>query len=138
MIAEDLAFWRASAISSTLVMLVVRDVLTVDSLATIRPVGANVPAYTIINKGIRFESDVEANRNRPVIGAEQFLFGRNYSAQEAEENMRLGKVAIQSRICALTSVHLLVMFWWVFWVGVVVAVWAFWSALYTYDSRKLA
>jgi hypothetical membrane protein len=39
---------------------------------------------------------------------------------------------------ALTPVHLLVMFWWVFWVGVIVAVLAFWSALYTHDSRKPA
>ena len=34
----------------------------------------------------------------------------------------------------LTAVHPLVMFWWVFWVGTIVAVLAFWSALYTYDS----
>lgn len=34
----------------------------------------------------------------------------------------------------LTPVHPLVMFWWVFWVGVIVAVLAFWSALYARDS----
>ena len=34
----------------------------------------------------------------------------------------------------LTSVHSSVMFWWVFWVGILVAVLAFWSALYTRDS----
>ena len=99
MIAEDPAFWRAGAISSTLVMLVVLGFLTVDSLATIRPGGANVPAYTVINKEIRYEFDVEANRYRPVIGTEQLLFGRNYSSQEAEETMRLGKLVIQSRNC---------------------------------------
>jgi hypothetical protein len=27
----------------------------------------------------------------------------------------------------------LVLFWWVFWVGILVAVFAFWSALYTLD-----
>ena len=99
MIAEDPAFWRAGAISSTFVMLVVLGFLTVDSLATIRPGGANVPAYTVINREIRYEFDVQANRYRPVIGAEQLLFGRNYSAQEAEETMRLGKLVIQSRNC---------------------------------------
>ena len=31
---------------------------------------------------------------------------------------------------ALTTVHPLVMFWWVFWVGIIVAVLAFWSGLY--------
>jgi uncharacterized membrane protein len=34
----------------------------------------------------------------------------------------------------VTGVHPLVMFWWVFWVGTIVAVLAFWSALYTRDS----
>ena len=97
MIAEDPAFWRAGAISSTFVMLVVLGFLTVDSLATIRPGGANVPLYTVINKEIRYEFDVEANRYRPVIGAEQLLFGRTYSAQEADEAMHLGKLVIQSR-----------------------------------------
>jgi hypothetical protein len=36
---------------------------------------------------------------------------------------------------ALIAVHPLVMFWWVFWVGIIVAVLAFWSALYTRDRR---
>ena len=99
MVAEDPAFWRAGAISSTLVMLVVLVFLTVDSLATIRPGGANVPAYTVINKEIRYEFDGQANRYRPVIGADQLLFGHSYSAQEAEETMRLGKLVIQSRNC---------------------------------------
>ena len=31
---------------------------------------------------------------------------------------------------ALTTVHPLVMLWWVFWVGIIVAVLAFWSGLY--------
>jgi nitric oxide reductase subunit C len=99
MYAEDPAFWRAGAISSTLVMLIVLAFLTVDSLAIIRPGGANVPYYTIINKEIRYEFDGEANRYRPVIGADQPLFGRNYSPEEAEKLVRLGKLVIQSRNC---------------------------------------
>ena len=35
---------------------------------------------------------------------------------------------------SLTAVHPLVMFWSVFSVGIIVAVLAFWSALYTHDS----
>ena len=99
MVAEDPAFWRAGAISSTLVMLSVLVFLTVDSLATIRPGGANVPAYTVINKEIGYEFDTPANRYRPVIGADQLLFGHSYSAQEADEAMHLGKLVIQSRNC---------------------------------------
>jgi hypothetical protein len=32
---------------------------------------------------------------------------------------------------AMTPVHPLVMFWWVFWVGIIVAVLGLWSAIYT-------
>jgi len=99
MYAEDPAFWRAGAISSTLVMLVVLGFLTVDSLATIRPGGANVPPYTVINKAIRYEFVSDAHRYRPVIGADQQLFGRTYSPEEAEKLMRLGKLVIQTRNC---------------------------------------
>ena len=99
MYAEDPAFWRAGAISSTLVMLIVLGFLTVDSLATIRTGGANVPAYTVINKEIRYEFDGDAHRYRPVIGADQQLFGRTYSPEEAEKVMRLGKLVIQTRNC---------------------------------------
>ena len=99
MYAEDPAFWRAGAISSTLVMLTVLVFLTVDSLATIRPGGVNVPAYTVINKEIRYEFDIQTNRYRPVIGADQPLFGHSYSPQEAGEAMHLGKLVIQSRNC---------------------------------------
>jgi nitric oxide reductase subunit C len=99
MYAEDPAFWRAGAISTTLVMLIVLAFLTVDSLATIRAGGANVPSYTVINKEIRYEFDGDAHRYRPVIGADQQLFGRSYSPEEANKLMRLGKLVIQSRNC---------------------------------------
>lgn len=99
MLAEDPAFWRAGAISFTVVMLVILFILTADSLATIRTGGANVPAYTVINKEIRYELDAATNRYRPVIGADQPLFGRSYSTAEAESLMRLGKLVIQSRNC---------------------------------------
>jgi len=99
MYAEDPAFWRAGAISSTLVMLIVLAFLTVDSLDTIRPGGANVPHYTVINKHIAYAFDQDANRYRPVIGADQALFGRSYSPEEAEKLMSLGKLVIQTRNC---------------------------------------
>jgi len=35
-----------------------------------------------------------------------------------------------------TEIPQLVMFWWVFWVGIIVAVLAFWSTLYTRDSSS--
>ena len=49
-------------------------------------------------------------------------------------NMVLGAALLVLGIAGtLTAVHPLVMFWWVFWVGILVAVLAFWSALYTRD-----
>jgi hypothetical protein len=38
----------------------------------------------------------------------------------------------------LTAVHPLIMFWWVFWVGIIVAVLALWSVLYTPDASATA
>jgi nitric oxide reductase subunit C len=99
MYTADPAFWRAGAISSTAVMLIVLAFLTVDSLATIRPGGANVPPYTVMNKEIRYEYDSDAGRDRPVIGADQPLFGRTHSAEEAEALAHKGKLVIQSRNC---------------------------------------
>jgi nitric oxide reductase subunit C len=99
MYAADPGFWRAGAISSTAVMLVVLLLLTVDSLATIRAGGSNVPAYTVINQQVSYEFDSDANRYRPVIGAEQPLFGRAVGAEEAEALIRKGKLLIQSRNC---------------------------------------
>lgn len=99
MYTADPAFWRAGAISSTVVMLIVLAFLTVDSLATIRPGGANVPSYTVMDKEIRYEYDSDAGRDRPVIGADQPLFGRTHSAEEAEALVHKGKLVIQSRNC---------------------------------------
>jgi hypothetical protein len=51
-------------------------------------------------------------------------------------NAVLGALVFLGIARTLTAVHALVVFWWVFWVGILVAV-AFWSALYTHDSSAL-
>ncbi len=99
MYTADPVFWRAGAVSSTAVMLVVLIFLTADSLAVIRPGGANVPPYTVINREIRYEYDSQAGRDRPVIGADQPLFGHVYSDGEAAALMRKAKLTLQSRNC---------------------------------------
>ena len=54
-------------------------------------------------------------------------------------NVVLGAALVLLGIArTLTPVHPLVMFWWVFWVGTIVAVLAFWSALYARDRTALA
>jgi nitric oxide reductase subunit C len=97
--ASDPAFWRAGAISTTIVMLIVLGFLTVDSLAVIRAGGAHVPAYTVINREIGYSYNVDRGYDVPVIGAEQALFGRNYTAAEASALISKGKLVIQSRAC---------------------------------------
>lgn len=97
--AQDPAFWRAGAISATVVMSVVLVFLTIDSLSAIRAGGRNVPAYTVINQRIGYEYNATRNVSVPVIGGEELLFGRTHSAAEAESMMDKGKLAIQSRAC---------------------------------------
>ena len=97
---QDPAFWRAGAISSTVVMSIVLVFLTVDSLSAITAGGGrNVPANTVINQAIDYQFDATLNMSMPVIGGEQLLFGRKYSVAEAEALMDLGKLVIQSRAC---------------------------------------
>ena len=99
MYLADPAFWRAGAISSTAVMLVVLGFLTVDSLAVIRTGGANVPPYTVIDREIGYAFDDAAGTYRPVIGGDQLLFGRRHTEPEAEALIAKGKLVIQSRAC---------------------------------------
>ncbi|MCC6608737.1 MAG: cytochrome c [Burkholderiales bacterium] len=97
--ASDPAFWRAGAISMTIVMLVVLVFLTVDSLEVIREGGAQVPAYTVINREIGYAYDADAGYDKPVIGGEQLLFDRPYTELEARALIEKGKLVIQSRAC---------------------------------------
>jgi nitric oxide reductase subunit C len=97
--AKDPAFWRAGAISITVVMLAVLVFLTIDSLAVITPGGSNVPPYSVINKKIGYEANEEKGFDVPVIGGEELLFDKRYSESEAEALIRKGKLVIQSRAC---------------------------------------
>lgn len=96
---QDPRFWRAGAISTTVVMLIVLCFLTVDSLQVIRAGGANVPDYTVINREIGYRYDWNRRMDVPVIGGPQLLFGRTYDDTEAEALIAQGKLVIQSRAC---------------------------------------
>ncbi len=97
--ANNPAFWRAGAISTTIVMLVVLVFLTIDSLQAIRAGGSHVPAYTAINQEIGYAYNLELGYNVPTVGKEQLLFGRKYSPDEARALISKGKLVIQSRAC---------------------------------------
>jgi len=51
---QDPSFWRAGAISTTLVMLVVLAFLSIDSMRVISVGGTNLPNYDVINHQIGY------------------------------------------------------------------------------------
>src|SRR5512137_2993855 len=93
---EDPRFWRAGAIATTAVMLVV---LTIDSLDASRAGGRQVPNYDVINHHIGYTFDWSRGLEAPVIGPTEPLFGKTYSLNDATNLMKLGKLVIQSRAC---------------------------------------
>lgn len=98
--AGDPRFWRDGAIASTVFMLLVLVILTIDSLNVITEGGGgNVPAYTVINQKISYEFDSESGIYMPVIGSEELLFGHKFTPAEAFTIMRKGKLVLQSRSC---------------------------------------
>jgi nitric oxide reductase subunit C len=96
---EDPGFWRAGAISIILVMTVVLVMLTVDSLAAIRPGGSHVPPYSVIDRAIGYRYDAARGIDVPTLGGKEPLFGREYSESEAAALIGKGKLVIQSRAC---------------------------------------
>jgi len=96
---QDPLFWRAGAVSTTLVMLVVLAFLSVDSWSYIRAGGKNVPNYDVINQEIGYQYDWSRSADVPVIGGEQPLFGKKVTLQEADKLIEKGKLVIQSRNC---------------------------------------
>jgi nitric oxide reductase subunit C len=96
---EDPRFWRSGAISASTVMIAVLVILSIDTLRAIRAGGRNVPEYTVINRRIGYSLDAATNQSHPVLGEEELLFGRRYSAQEAAKLIERGKLVIQTRAC---------------------------------------
>lgn len=97
--ANDPAFWRAGAISTTIVMLIVLVFLTIDSLEVIRAGGAHVPPYAAINQEIGYTYNLQLGYNVPTLGKDAPLFGRKYADAEAHALITKGKLVIQSRAC---------------------------------------
>jgi len=92
-------FWRAGAISTVAVMLVVLAILTIDSLRAITPGSSRVPRYDVINQEIGYRYDWNRRMDVPTIGASQPLFGKVHTESEARALMHEGKLVIQSRAC---------------------------------------
>jgi nitric oxide reductase subunit C len=93
------SFWKKTAIWVTGVSFVILIVLTMDSLSQTAAGGKRVPSYAVINKKIDYRFNKELNRSVPVIGEDEFLFGKQLSEQEAEQLVDLGKKTAQTRNC---------------------------------------
>ncbi|MDE2149905.1 MAG: cytochrome c [Gammaproteobacteria bacterium] len=96
---QDPEFWKAGAVSTTVVMLVVLAFLTIDSLQATRAGGSHVPTYDVINDQIGYRYDWRRHEDVPTIGGEQLLFGKRYTEAQATALMVKGKLVIQSRAC---------------------------------------
>lgn len=92
-------FWRAGAVSTTVVMLIILAFLSIDSMRYIVAGGENVPAYSVINKHIGYEYNWARQADTPVIGGDDPLFGKAVTDDEAAQLIRTGKLVIQSRAC---------------------------------------
>ena len=84
---EDPNFWRAGAISTTVVMAIVLVMLTIDSLDAINPGGSHVPPYSVINRHIEYAHNSKLGRDMPVIGSDEPLFGKSVTDTEAARLM---------------------------------------------------
>lgn len=96
---QEPGFWRAGAISTTAVMIVVLIFLSINSMQVVTAGGANVPKYDVINQQIGYAYDWTRRESVPVIGGAQPLFGKVYTESEARALMAKGKLVIQSRTC---------------------------------------
>lgn len=96
---HDPLFWRAGAISVTVVMLIVLAFLSLDSMRVISVGGAHVPRYSVINQHIGYQYDWSRYADVPVIGGPEPLFGKTVTEAQATALMAKGKLVIQSRAC---------------------------------------
>ncbi|MDP2694221.1 MAG: cytochrome c [Gallionella sp.] len=92
-------FWRKTAIWVTAGSFVVLVFLTFDSMSQITAGTKRVPAYSAINHRIEYRFDEARHVQVPVIGAEEPLFGRKLTEQEAEALVDKGKLTVQAKNC---------------------------------------
>ena len=93
------SFWRKTAIWVTAGSFVVLIFLTFDTVKQITAGGKRVPAYSVINNRISYEFDEKRNFQVPVIGAEEPLFGKKLTEEEAEAMVSHGKLTTQAKNC---------------------------------------
>lgn len=93
------SFWKKVAIWVTAGSFLVLVVLTFDSLSKTSAGSKRVPAYSVINKRIDYRYDKALHKSMPVIGENELLFGKEYTDEEAEQLVALGKKTTQAKNC---------------------------------------
>ena len=93
------SFWKKTAIWVTAGSFLILVVLTMDSLSQTSAGSKRVPAYTVINKKIDYQYNKELHKFMPVIGDNEFLFGKEYTEEEALQLVDLGKKTTQAKNC---------------------------------------
>jgi len=93
------SFWKKVAIWVTAGSFLILIVLTMDSLSQTGAGGKRVPAYSVINKKIDYQYQEKLHKSVPVIGEDEFLFGQQFSEEEARQLVDLGKKTSQAKNC---------------------------------------
>ncbi|PKM11563.1 MAG: cytochrome C [Gammaproteobacteria bacterium HGW-Gammaproteobacteria-3] len=93
------SFWKKTAIWVTAGSFLILIVLTFDTLSKTSAGSTRVPDYTVINQKIDYRFDEKLNKFMPIIGGEELLFDKKYTAEEAEQLVTLGKKTTQAKNC---------------------------------------
>jgi len=93
------SFWKKIAVWVTAGSFIILVVLTFDTLKQTTAGSDRVPAYSVINKKIDYQFDEELRKFMPIIGEEELLFGQNFTEEEAEQLVTLGKKTTQAKNC---------------------------------------
>jgi len=108
----SIPFWRRSAAWVTGFASILLIWLTFDTLGQISMgtdddlkegmktgVHKRVPAPTVINHNIGYKMSAKRGHEVPIIGAKEPFFGKEWSPQEAEDLLHLGKLTSQAKNC---------------------------------------
>jgi len=108
----SIPFWRRSAAWVTGFASILLIWLTFDTLGQISMgtdddlkegmktgIHKRVPAPTVINHKITYEMSTKRGHEVPVIGEKEPFFGKEWSPQEAEDLLHLGKLTSQAKNC---------------------------------------
>ena len=93
------SFWKKVAIWVTAGSFLILVVLTFDSLKQTQVGGSRVPAYSVINQKIDYQYQANLHKFVPVIVGDEWLFGQQYSEEQAKQLVNLGKKTSQAKNC---------------------------------------